>query len=181
MAACSNEYEPGPMAKVGLTLARLAMGGLFVFSGSAKLGFVEHLRGIGFLEGVANAGVDPTQFAATVKAFAILHTDLIPFVVFTLPWLEILCGVALIIGLMPRAAASLVNLMLMAFIAAMVSVMLRDIDVECTCFGKFLGGKVGWMSLARNGVLMGIMTPVALWGGGYLALANLWKRPSAAA
>lgn len=154
-------------------MARLVMGGLFIFSGSAKLGFLEVFWTIGFLKPIAQAGIDPAQFAATIKAFAILHTDLIPLFTYTLPWVELICGTALVLGLMPRGAATIINLLLVTFCLAMLSVMIRDIDVECSCFGKFLGGKVGWLSLVRNAVFMAIMSPVAMWGGGYFALGSL--------
>jgi hypothetical protein len=144
---------------------------LFLFSGSAKLGLLEVFRNVG-LDVVANTGIDPAHFGATIKAFAILHTDLIPFVAFTLPWFEVICGMALIVGVFPRGAATILNFLLIAFCAAMITVMIRKIDVECTCFGKFLGGKVGWMSLGRNAIFLAILLPVAKWGGGNYALGS---------
>ncbi len=48
--------------------------------------------------------------------------------------------------------------------------------VECTCFGKFLGGAVNWWSILRNVVLLAIIWPVARYGPGMLAVENAFNR-----
>lgn len=182
MASTCNENPTVPAgARAGLLVARLVMGGLFLFSGAAKLGWVSALKSIGPLEGLGRQGIDPAAFAGTIKGFRILHPDLIPAAAFALPWLEVVCAAALIIGLGTRGAARIVIALLLIFCAAMISVIVRDIDVDCTCFGKFLGGAVDWLSIARNVALMAVMWPVAKWGAGTLALEHaVMRRPAQA-
>ena len=114
------------------------MAGLFLFSGAAKLGWLVALGKVEFLAPLANQGMDPANFAATIKGFAILHPDLIPFTAFLVPWIEVICGLSLLVGLGTRGSARIVAALLVMFCLAMYSVILRDIDVDCTCFGKFL-------------------------------------------
>jgi uncharacterized membrane protein YphA (DoxX/SURF4 family) len=153
------------------------MAGLFLFSGAAKLGWLLPLAKIDALKPIAAAGVDPLAFAGAIKGFRVLHPDLIPFATFAIPWLEIVCALALLIGLGTRGAARMIMLLLVVFCMAMFSVILRDIDVDCTCFGKFLGGRVGWFSIVRNVVLLAMMLPVAKYGAGMLAVEHLVAKP----
>lgn len=177
MSECCSENTPlsaGP--RFGLLLARVLMAGLFLFSGAAKLGWLAPLNSIEFLQPIAHAGIDPAAFAGTIKGFRILHNDLIPFAAFAIPWTEVVCAFALLLGLGTRGAARIIIGLLVIFCLAMLSVIVRDMDVDCTCFGKFLGGAVDWLSIARNVVLLAIMMPVAKWGAGMLAVEHLLTR-----
>lgn len=179
MPECHSEKGPLPTgARFGLLVARVLMAGLFLFSGAAKLGWLAPLGSIEFLQPVARAGIDPATLAGTIKAFRILHSDLIPYAAFVIPWTEVVCAVALLLGLGTRGAARVIMGLLVIFCLAMASVIVRDIEVDCTCFGKFLGGNVGWLSILRNVVLLAIMMPVAKWGAGMLAVENLLVRQS---
>lgn len=178
-SACCTSPPLSGGARAGLLAARWVIGGLFLFSGAAKLGWLEPLQSIDLLVPLASQGIDPANFAASVKGFRILHNDLIPFVTFLIPWLEVVAAGALLLGLATRGAARLIASLLVLFCLAMLSVIVRGIDVECTCFGKFLGGAVGWMSILRNLVILAIVWPVARYGGGLLALGNLLPSPRA--
>lgn len=175
--SCSVTPPTSFGARFGLLLARLLMGGLFLFSGVAKLGWLLPLARYEALKPLAQLGVDPLAFAGAIKGFQVLHPDLIPFATFAIPWLEVICAIALIFGLGTRGAARMIMFLLVAFCLAMFSVILRDIDVDCTCFGKFLGGKVGWFSIGRNVILLAIIAPVAKYGAGMLAVEHLVASP----
>ncbi len=173
---CCEKSPPSTGVRFGLLVARLVIAGLFLFSGAAKLGWISPLKSIELLEPIGRAGVDPLAFAGAIKGFRVLHNDLIPFATFAIPWTEIVCGLALLLGLGTRGAARIIMTLLIIFCLAMVSVITRGIDVECTCFGKFLGGQVGWLSILRNVVLLAIIWPVAKWGAGMLAIEHLFVK-----
>ncbi len=131
---------------------RFALGGLFLLAAFNKL-FVE--RG-------------PQHFAASVKAFKAIDPDQAPMLfqlaVFGTPWVEIFAGVALILGLWTRAAAGVIAGLLVVFIALIVSVILRDLNTECGCFGKlspFCGDKVGVCNIVQNIVLLAMALAIA--------------------
>src|SRR5207302_7579554 len=54
---------------------------------------------------------------------------------FYLPWLEILCGLALILRRLYAGALVLVLVLMLAFIGASISAKARGLDVSCGCFG----------------------------------------------
>lgn len=126
------------MGSVLSIIMRLFLGGLFILAGVLKLS-------------------DPQTFAEAIKAFKILPEHVIAFAAYGLPWIEIIAGGLLIIGLWTRAAALLITVLLAAFTAGIVSVILRGIDTKCSCFGELewpCAGDVGQCQIIRNSVLM---------------------------
>ncbi|CAG0975521.1 thiosulfate dehydrogenase [quinone] large subunit [Phycisphaerales bacterium] len=135
-------------------LTRLLLGGLFLFAAYVKLR-------------------NPVIFRQGVDAFKILPEHLSILAAYVVPWTELVAGVLLVLGLWARSAALVIGTMLVAFIAAMVSVLYRGIDAHCSCFGKFeipCEGPVGWCHLVRNGVLVGLAVIVVAIGPGTLAM-----------
>ena len=147
-----------------LLLLRLVLAGLFLFSGAAKLGFL------------GSYGNSPLEFATAIRKFQIVHYDLIPYLAFILPWIEVIGGVLLLIGLSSRGAAFLLKMLLAAFTVGMLIVIARGIEIgSCGCFGgrlaehfgvvgEFLEAPVGWTSILRNIILMGLCF-VIVWRG----------------
>jgi uncharacterized membrane protein YphA (DoxX/SURF4 family) len=144
--------EPG-LARVGpdLILCRLVLGGLFLLAAGLKLS-------------------DPQAFAGAVKAFRIVPLDTVPYVTFAIPWSETVFGLALVLGFWSRSAALGLGILLLGFITGMGVVLARGEVVECGCFGKFFGSRVGPESILRNVVFLALAAPVALRGGGALSL-----------
>lgn len=138
---------------------RLALGGLFVLAGSTKL-------------------AEPRDFAFAIKGFDLgMSNDMLSTMAFIVPWAELLAGAALILGIWARGAAALLMMMLAGFTAGLLSVIMRDKNVDCSCFGQlklFCGeGNIGSCHVIRNvGMMLG--SAYLTWKGpGMLALANL--------
>ena len=56
----------------------------------------------------------------------------------TLPWIELLCGLAMLTGFWQESALALVFLMMMFFLAATGQAWIRGLDINCGCFGTAL-------------------------------------------
>ena len=52
----------------------------------------------------------------------------------TLPFIELIAGLALIIGVYPRSAALIINAMLLAFIISLSINIIRGHEFDCGCF-----------------------------------------------
>ena len=78
---------------------------------------------------------DPVKFAADISNFRILPWGLGVRLAFYLPWVEIICGVALLIGWMRAGAIAILTALTVVFIGATISAQARGIDLECGCFG----------------------------------------------
>ena len=100
---------------VGL-LARLVTGGVWIAAGLVKL-------------------PDPAASVRAVRAYQILPESIVPTVGHLLPVLEVVVGVALVVGLLTRAVAVVSLAMFVAFIIGIASVWARGLSIECGCFG----------------------------------------------
>jgi len=96
-------------------LVRLALGGVFIYAAIYKI-------------------LDPAQFAKTIWYYHIVPGQLINISALILPWLELLAGLALIVGAYYRGAVLWANILLIIFIAALASAVFRGISIDCGCF-----------------------------------------------
>lgn len=96
----------------------LVVGGMFIWAGLQKV-------------------IDSLEFAQSIRNYRVVGQDISFVVALILPWVEVICGACLIIGLFRRASALLISLMLVGFIILVASAMVRGLDVECGCFGSF--------------------------------------------
>ena len=94
-------------------------------------------------------------------------------------WVEAVCAVALLLGFWTRAAAMVLFALLVGFAGAMISVIARDMEIDCQCFGKldFFGdGSVTWKSILRNVIFLAVAAPVMVRGAGCLSIDTWWSR-----
>ena len=99
--------------------------------------------------------VDPTVFAHSVGNYKLLPAWLPMTVATILPWLELLCGFALLFGIFLRGSALLLSAMLVVFTFAVISGILRGLDISCGCFTQDpTAGKIGWMKVLQNSTLI---------------------------
>jgi uncharacterized membrane protein YphA (DoxX/SURF4 family) len=108
---------------------RIFLGGIFVYAGYTKV-------------------ENPLQFAAAVEAYRILSPYLVIWVVKIQPWLEIVLGVALILGIAIRYTAAFAGGLFLFFIGIMLITYLRGIEADCGCFG--VGEKISPLTLVRD-------------------------------
>ena len=54
---------------------------------------------------------------------------------FYLPWLEIFCGLALVVWFLYRGALSILTASIVVFTLATVAAKVRGLDITCGCFG----------------------------------------------
>ena len=77
---------------------------------------------------------DPPGFAKAIWNYQLFPAWMIHPAALTLPWLELLCGLALCLGLWVRAATLWVTILLLAFVAALGLNLARRHPVDCGCF-----------------------------------------------
>jgi len=108
----------GPPAWTGLA-ARLPLGLVLVFSGLLK------------------TSAPAEEFAVVIENFRILPESMVVTMAAVVPWLEIILGLALILGYLTRLAASAAGTMLILFIGALASTQIRGFQLpNCGCFGQ---------------------------------------------
>lgn len=104
------------MAAVLSLLFRILLGLIFLFAGLAKIS-------------------DPVRFMLTLREFGLFPETVIPFLTIYLPWLEFVLGFFLMIGLLYRPSALLLACLNTLFGIAILTVIVRGMEIDCGCFG----------------------------------------------
>lgn len=104
------------MRPIAWRVLDVAIGGLFVWAGTIKV-------------------ADPVQFARDIDNYKMLPWALAARMAFYLPWLEILCGLAVVVRRGYDGALSILTALIAVFIAASLAAKARGIDISCGCFG----------------------------------------------
>ena len=85
--------------------------------------------------------LDPPAFAHMIYNYKLAPGWAINALAITLPWVELLAGLALILGIWKREAVALIGLMLLTFIAAVAINLARGHAIDCGCFDVRDAGK----------------------------------------
>lgn len=85
--------------------------------------------------------VDPPSFAHMIYNYRLVPGAAVNALALVMPWVEILAGLALILGVWPREAAALTGFLLLVFIAAIGFNLVRGHAVDCGCFDVHSAGK----------------------------------------
>lgn len=78
--------------------------------------------------------MDPPGFAKSIWAYSLFPNWSIHPLALALPWLELLAGLALCLGVKVRAATLWIGTLLVAFICALSINLARRHPVDCGCF-----------------------------------------------
>jgi uncharacterized membrane protein YphA (DoxX/SURF4 family) len=106
---------------VGLVV-RLFLGAVLVYAGAVKVGH-------------------PLTAERAVQAYEIFPLGVAGLIGQALPFLEIVLGVLLLLGLFTRPVAAVATLLMLAFIVGISQAWARGLTIDCGCFGG--GGRIG--------------------------------------
>lgn len=95
---------------------------------------VQIALGVIFIAAALPKIVDPPSFAHMIYNYKLVPKPILGAVALTMPWVELLCGVALVLGIWRKTAAKLVGAMLIMFIVAISINLARGNAVNCGCF-----------------------------------------------
>lgn len=84
---------------------------------------------------------DPPSFAHMIYNYRILPAGLINISSLVMPWVEIVCGIVLILGVWRRPALAIIGLMLVVFIIAISINLARGNAIDCGCFNVSLANR----------------------------------------
>jgi len=103
-------------ATLASLVCRFVIGSVFLVSGLAKIS-------------------DQVRFLLTLRAFRFFPDPLVPFAAIVLPWLEFFLGLFVLVGLFLGTSALMIAALNLVFAAALLSVIMRGIEIDCGCFG----------------------------------------------
>ncbi len=133
--------------------ARLFVGFVFIFAGIGKI-------------------ADPQTFSKEIANYHILPDFLINITALVLPWLEVIIGIFLIAGIRIKASATIASGLMIVFILAVLSAMVRGLDINCGCFADKVV-MVGWQKILENTIILSAALIPAVFTQKSFSLENL--------
>jgi uncharacterized membrane protein YphA (DoxX/SURF4 family) len=132
-------------------ILRIALGLTFVVAGGLKIGHAD-------------------VFASQIAGFELLPQALVAPLALLLPFVEVLVGAYLIIGLFTRAAAVAAAILLAVFDTAIALAVVRGLHASCGCFGPADQTTTSWAEVARDAAIVVVAVVIAWRAPGALAL-----------
>ncbi len=123
-----------------LLASRVVLGGVFVVAAIPKI-------------------ADAEGFATAVEAYEMVPMAAVNILAIIIPWTELICGLFLISGVYVRPGAAILGLLLVLFVVAISTAVLRGLNINCGCFGETGGTTVGWGKVLED---IGLMLPAWL-------------------
>lgn len=137
-----------------LLVARLIVGTLFIIVGVAKI-------------------TDPQLFAKEIANYRFLPEFMINTVAITLPWIELISGLLLILGIRLRANAAIITILLFVFNIMVAIAWARGLDINCGCYSHIAQETVGLKKILENTGFMALSILVYIFPKNNLSLEYL--------
>ncbi len=117
-----------------LLFFRLVVGGVFIWAGLLKI-------------------FDPLDFAQNIANYRIFSQTVSLFLALIIPWIEVICGLFLVLGIFRETASFMLSGSLVVFLALIIVTLIRGLDIDCGCFGS-LSRRVDYKLLLTDVVLL---------------------------
>jgi uncharacterized membrane protein YphA (DoxX/SURF4 family) len=116
----STAFRPGKQKGIPLSSLRQSIGNNSWIELAARW-----ILGFTFIYASFHKIISPADFAKIVYGYGLFPEIFINLIAIILPFLELIAGLALIIGIYPRSAAVIINALLLAFIAVLAINLIR--------------------------------------------------------
>jgi uncharacterized membrane protein YphA (DoxX/SURF4 family) len=117
------------------------------------------VAGLIFLAAALPKIADLSGFASSVHNFhleAVIPMAATNLLAMTIPWVELVAGLALLAGVRPRAGAIVYTVLLAVFTIGVAQAMARGLSFECGCFGKAGSATIGAKKLVENLAMLAV-------------------------
>ena len=122
------------------------------------------ILGITFIYASYYKILSPTDFSKMVYGYNLFPDVLINLIAIFLPFVELISGLSLLLGIYPRSAALIINGLLLAFILILTINIIRGHEFDCGCFSAKETGSPKMM-VARDVIYLIMGLQVFLFNG----------------
>ena len=84
---------------------------------------------------------DPPSFAHMIYNYRIVPSALLTFMALVMPWIELLSGLALVLGIWRGTSRTIIGALLVTFIIAISINLARGNAIDCGCFDVTAAGR----------------------------------------
>jgi len=124
--------SPSSLKTAAHWCCRLLLGGTFIYAATLKI-------------------MDPAAFVADIDHYRLVAYPLAAVLGVYLPWLEVVCGLAVVLRWRERGALVLLLTLCTVFSVALASAWMRGLDINCGCFGRGTTANVPWALMRSLG------------------------------
>ena len=136
---------------------RVFLSALFLYSGIVKI-------------------ADPLGFALSIYNYKLLPESLINVAAILLPWLEVIVGGSLLLGIGTAGGALIATALFSIFAGALTINLIRGLDIACGCFSTAAsGGSISGFYLLRDLSLLLMSLQVLLFDQALFSVTRLRK------
>lgn len=123
----------------------------FVLSNQYIALALRSLLGLTFLFASIDKISNPGAFATAIANYKLISDPSTMVVATILPWIELLCGLAVLSGQYLRGAVLILFALLSTFTLAVLTGLIRGLDISCGCFTLDPEvGRIGWQKVFEN-------------------------------
>ena len=140
-----------------LLVIRIIVGGIFIYSALTKI-------------------TDLGYFAKSLYNYRILPEVTLNLFALLIPWLELIIGLLIVLGIFVRESALLGGILMIVFIAAISIAIVRGLDIECGCFGTKDGSRVGLMRIIEDLLILLGFIWLAAFGSDFLSVLKIKRK-----
>ncbi|SDB55364.1 Methylamine utilisation protein MauE [Desulfonatronum thiosulfatophilum] len=109
---------------------RLYIGALFIYASMYKINY-------------------PAEFAETIASYQLAPYWSVNFLAIFMPWLELVCGVLLVVGFRAKSAVTIIGGLLVVFTVAVTINLWRGSPIPCGCFTS-VDDPISWRTAVRD-------------------------------
>ena len=140
-------------------ISRAVLGGVFLVAGGTKV-------------------LDPGGLAASIRTYELgLPEWFVTLSAYSLPYIEVMLGLYLLVGLFTKTSAWATNALMLVFTVALLQGAIRGLQIDCGCFGSSAGESNLWLDALRDVGLIALGLHVAISPTGRFSVDALLRRP----
>jgi uncharacterized membrane protein YphA (DoxX/SURF4 family) len=172
------QSSPLNLRRAIIWIGRLVLGGIFVYAGFSKLLMPNnaHLWPMFFLK--FSISMNISVFAQQVESYKLISPEASQLVAHTLPFVEIVLGLLLLIGWRLRIWATAITAIMVGFLAVVTRAYLLHMDINCGCFGT--PEKLTGMTIVRDGALVALALLMTVFAFREARQPHPWTAPEKA-
>jgi len=131
-------------SRPALIVSRLILGGIFIYASIDKI-------------------AHPDQFAEIIYNYKLMPGMAVNIMAIVLPWLEMVAGLFLVLGIWVKDSASILGALLLVFMGAISINLSRGLDFDCGCFSTAGGHKSSAILLLLRDLVLLIPVLHLIW------------------
>jgi putative oxidoreductase len=147
-----------------ITISRWILGLTFIFAALCKI-------------------YQPLEFVQAIENYQLVSGSIARYISFVLPWVELIAGFLLIIGLFTRVAIRIIVVLLIIFTGTISITLARGLQIDCGCgFNCFTGtlpnDLISVITLVREFFFLFICYPILFFEDRWMSLDHYLKNRS---